>query len=383
MTNFANYADAAPAQFLYGLGRGPNWHDALGDVLIQLGDVSAEHRLGFVYLTEHFQKDLADIEVFLRQTTGVQHWVGSVGYGICACRRELFGEPGIAVLLAPLPEEAFRVFHLNGGGPHQAVDANKDWIERAFMPLILTHADAAAGDLPDHLKRLADLTGGYLFGGLSAGPGEAGQVADGVAGGISGVMISPEHTAMQTGLSQGCSPIGPARRVTASEGHVIFSLDDQPALEVLKKDIGPDLAEDLPKIAGRIFAALPVPGSDTGDYLVRNLIGIDTNNDLIAIGDTVGPGDSVMFCKRDRSTAVEDMERMLVDLKRRAGGKAIRGGIYVSCAARGPNQFDRQNTEMDMIERYLGEFPLIGFFANGEISSDRLYGYTGVLAVFL
>lgn len=383
MSEFGNPTHSAPAQFCYGLGQGRNWQDAMGSVLVQLGELRPEHRLGFVYLTEHFQHHLSDIEIFLRQTTGIQHWVGSVGYGICAGRKEVFGEPGIAVLAAPLPDEAFRVFQFGSTGPATTVEANKEWIDRAFMPVILTHADAAMGNLPSHLTALADSTGGYLVGGLSASPGEQAQLADGQAGGVSGVMISPEYAAIQTGLSQGCSPIGPNRYVTASDGHVIFSLDERPALEVLREDIGPELAKDLTRIAGQIFAALPVKGSDTGDYLVRNLIGIDPNNDVIAIGDTVAAGDRLMFCRRDRQTAVADMERMLSGLKRRAGGKAIRGGVYISCAARGPNQFDRANSEMDLIERHLGAFPLIGFFANGEINNDRLYGYTGVLSLFL
>jgi small ligand-binding sensory domain FIST len=36
-----------------------------------------------------------------------------------------------------------------------------------------------------------------------------------------------------------------------------------------------------------------------------------------------------------------------------------------------------------MIHETLGEFPLVGFFANGEIFNQRLYGYTGVLTLFL
>ena len=51
--------------------------------------------------------------------------------------------------------------------------------------------------------------------------------------------------------------------------------------------------------------------------------------------------------------------------------------------ARGPNQFGDDSDELKMITKELGEFPLVGFFANGEISNNRLYGYTGVLTVFL
>ncbi|RVU36541.1 histidine kinase [Hwanghaeella grinnelliae] len=375
-----------PGTFLYGVGKHDDWRNALADIIIQLGPIESQHRLGVIYLTEHFQKDLADIEVFLRQTTGVPHWVGAVGYGICAGRTEVFGEPGAAVLLLPIPEDAFRVFNVKDGCGDcvdSVIAANSDWIDAAMLPLILTHGDPTMGDLPNHLKCLAQKSGGYLFGGLNAMPGACAQIADGVARKLSGVMLSPSKVAMQTGLSQGCCPIGECHRVTAAEGHVIFSLDGEPALEVLKRDVGPDLANDLQQISGHIFTALPVRGSDTGDYLVRNLIGIDLNHEIIAIGEAVNAGDDLIFCKRDPQSAVEDMERMLLDLKRRAGGKAIRGGIYISCAARGPNQFSRKNTEMDLIERHLGSFPIVGFFANGEINSDRLYGYTGVLAVFL
>ena len=152
---------------------------------------------------------------------------------------------------------------------------------------------------------------------------------------------------------------------------------------MLKEDIGEVLARDLRKISGYIFAALPVPGSDTADYLVRNLTGIDQEAGAVAIGEMVDKGDPIMFCRRDPDTAVEDLKRMLNDLKRRAGGNPIKGGLYFSCVARGPTQFGPESADLGMIRDELGEFPLTGLFANGEISNDRLYGYTGVLALFL
>jgi small ligand-binding sensory domain FIST len=76
------------------------------------------------------------------------------------------------------------------------------------------------------------------------------------------------------------------------------------------------------------------------------------------------------------------MKRMLGGLAKRAGG-AIKGGVYVSCIARGPNLFGAEAQELGLIAETLGEFPLVGFFANGEICRDRLYGYTGVLTLFL
>ena len=96
----------------------------------------------------------------------------------------------------------------------------------------------------------------------------------------------------------------------------------------------------------------------------------------------VSDGDAVLFCRRDPTSAAADLQRMLADLKRRAGGTP-RAGLYFSCVARGPNLFGESSQELRMIRDALGAFPLAGFFGNGEIAHDRLYGYTGVLALFL
>ena len=39
--------------------------------------------------------------------------------------------------------------------------------------------------------------------------------------------------------------------------------------------------------------------------------------------------------------------------------------------------------ELKLIAEQLGDFPLAGFFANGEFYPGRLYSYTGVLPLFL
>jgi small ligand-binding sensory domain FIST len=126
-----------------------------------------------------------------------------------------------------------------------------------------------------------------------------------------------------------------------------------------------------------------VAGSDTGDYLVRNLTGIDPGKGWLAIGAQVETGDRIMFTRRDRQGAEQDLQRMLDDLARRAGGQPIKGGVYCTCVARGPNLFGDDSEELKAIRATLGDFPLVGFFANGEICNNRLYGYTGVLALFL
>ena len=115
--------------------------------------------------------------------------------------------------------------------------------------------------------------------------------------------------------------------------------------------------------------------------MVRNLVGIDPEQKLIAIGDLASPGGEIMFCRRDGNSAREDLQRMLADIGRRMGA-APKGAVYYSCLGRGRYQFGDDSDELKLIRDQLGDIPLVGVFANGEIFHNRLYGYTGVLTVF-
>jgi len=113
------------------------------------------------------------------------------------------------------------------------------------------------------------------------------QYADGATeGGVSGVAFS-DQVAVATRLTQGCAPVGPEHTITDARHNILISLDGRPALDVFREDIGRELASNLSLVAGRIFAGLPVEGTDTGDYVVRNLVGLDSAHKLVAIGENV------------------------------------------------------------------------------------------------
>jgi len=372
-----------PTDFLVAHASAPKWQDAAAEIILGLKPLTTEHRLGFLYVTDAFADSLKEISIFLRQMTGVPHWVGTVGFGICAPGKEYFSEAAMAAMVAPIPEDAFRVFNGITEDIGPTVASVSAWLGDV-PPLIVTHADPRNEHVPQIIEDLSRETDGFLIGGLTASSGAHPQLADDVAEGeVSGVMISLEAVPVAAALTQGCSPIGEVHRITAAEENILIEIDGRPALDVFKEDIGEILARDLSKVSGYIFAALPVSGSDTGDYLVRNLTGIDPEQSLIAIGEYVNAGDPIMFCRRDHDSAVQDMRRMLGDLRKRAGDAPIRAGLYFSCCARGPNQFGDDSEELSLISEELGNFPLVGFFANGEISNNRLYGYTGVLTLFV
>ena len=365
-----------------------DWGRLAMDCIAQLGPAADRADLGFVYVTDALAGHLPQIVALLRQSSGVKTWTGTVGVGIAASGVEYFDRPALAVLVASLPPDAWRLIP-NVERDSSPLDAVKAWAQAQAAgplsgpPLGVVHADPRNPHLPQIVSGLADAVSGFLVGGLASSRGAMDQVAghEVVHGGVSGVLFAPE-IAVATGLSQGCSPIGPTRTVTAARQNVLFEIDGRPALDVFKEDIGEVLARQLQKVAGYVHAAFPVTGDDTGDYLVRNLVGIDPERGWLAVGERVSAGDRILFVRRDRAAAEEDLVRMVRRLKRGVAG-APKAGLYFSCVARGPNMFGPRSAELNILRRELGDFPLVGMFCNGEISKNRLYGYTGVLTLFL
>lgn len=367
------------APFLFAHCAGDDAEGLVQTCLEQLGPVPEEARLGFVYLTDALTGEAAEVVEALRRETGVPHWTGTVGIGVSASGQEYYDGPALSTLVMCLPRETFQMVHA-GERIGETGNKTQQWgqgDETAYFGVV--HGD------PRHPALLQDLAserpGAFLVGGLSSSHGEPIQIADrAVSGELCGVLFAPQIPVV-TGHTQGCTPIACQHTITACERNILIELDGRPALEVFQEEIGEVLAKDLSRVAGYIFAGLPVPGSDTRDYLVRNLIGIDPHRGLLAIGERLNPGEALMFCRRDGNSAREDMRRMLEDIRRRLSAPP-RGALYYSCLGRGRHQFGEGSEELKLIQETLGDMPLAGFFANGEIFHNRLYGYTGVLSVF-
>ena len=95
-----------------------------------------------------------------------------------------------------------------------------------------------------------------------------------------------------------------------------------------------------------------------------------------------GVEDGLGVAGGDLATLEHQIHRRLEDLRERAGG-VPRAALYFSCVARGRHLFGPKSEELQLIRETFGDIPLTGFFANGEISNNRLYGYTGVLTLLL
>ena len=383
--------------FSFAISEADDWSSAAKELktALTLGpNQRLNAKLGWLYVTDTLAADFSSIVTHLKQTTGVDSWVGSVGMGVCwqdsAGRSgEAFGRAAAVAMISEHLTGSYHMLPKLCKSTSEIPGDTRGWIAATKPPLGVIHGDPMNEKVPSliealstELENTALEVPGFLVGGLSSSHGAHYQLAGTVmSGGLSGVLFAPE-VEVATGLTQGYSPVGPAHRITDCAENVVITLNGESALKVFKNDIGEVLAKDLSRIGGYIHAAFPIAGSDTGDYTVRNLVGIDPERGWLAIGGNIDLGDQLMFVRRDPEGAHEDLVRMVTELSNRLS-KPPRGGLYFSCVARGPNLFGHQGREMEIIGEILNDIPVVGFFGQGEISNNRLYGYTGVLALFL
>ncbi len=363
------------SRFVIGHAEARIWQDAARLVAEQLGDRD-EDDLGFLYVTDHLAEHLGDIASFLTGATGTLNWCGTVGIGICVTGKEYFDCPAIVAMTCSFPGASQTLFT----SMDEAITGYAEMGAGPSGSFCIVHGDPRREELMGDIPRLARDTDGFLVGGLTSSRSDFVQLAGRPSqASVSGLLMTGARVA--TGLTQGCSPLGGYHQVTHASENLITELDGKPAMDVFVETLADAGIMDLRMLSGALHVAFPVTGSDLGDYLVRNLVGLDPDEGTIMIGDNAQAGDAIMFCKRDQHAAETDLRRMLHDLKARALRPV--GGLYFSCLARGPGMFGKEGREMEIIKEDLGDLPIVGFFGNGEISFDRLYAYTGVLTLFL
>ena len=419
--------------FPYGHATHPQWQMAAGLVLAQLRALMAlpayanAPSLGLLYITDHYATQAQDILDFVAgELPEITDWAGTVGIGIASNNVEYFDEPALAVMLCELPSDQYRVF--SGVAPLPVVGVSHFQAHTA-----LVHADSGTPDVAELIDEMAQRTSsGYVFGGLASSRGSSVQFAlsgngnvkgQGAAGGVfkgglSGVAFA-QGAALMSRVTQGCQPISREHEVTACDANVVTGLDGASALDVMLADLGVSLdspREALEKVRTtlvglRSFDAdlqdgrIHRPGQFSADVLVRHIIGLDPARKGIAIAELPQLGTKLAFCERNAVAARADLVRVCAEIREELEpeevslevanalsapeaesaphpARRIAGAIYVSCAGRGGPHFGAPSAELQIVRRALGDVPLVGFFAGGEIAGHHVYGYTGVLTVF-
>ncbi|MFM6986538.1 MAG: FIST N-terminal domain-containing protein [Hydrogenophaga sp.] len=419
-------------RFAFAHATHPQWRMAAALVLAQLRAQLAlpGHdripALGFLYITDHYAPDaqaiLALVSAELREVTD---WVGGAGFGIAATGVEYVDEPALAVMLCELGPDRFRVF--SGVAPLPAAAGAGGFVAHTAW----LHADPATPDLGELVGEVADRTvSGQVFGGLSSGRGPGVQFALGSGGtlrgqgaasgvfhgGISGVAFGPD-VALISRVTQGVQPIDRERVVTEVEGNLLLKLDDEPALDLLLREcrLSLERPEELVQTLRHRLVGLSAPDDRGGEAArtprrvreafgdnvsVRHIIGLDPGRRGVAVAAHPPVGTRLALCERSPQAARADLMRVCSEIREAlepeveelAPGacgegaappsRTMVGALYVSCTGRGGAHFGGPSAELNIVRHALGDVPLVGFFAAGEIAHRQVHGYTGVLLVF-
>ena len=423
--------------FPYAHATHPQWPMAAALVLAQLRAQMALHgyasspTLALLYITDRYADVAQDIlDHLAAELPLVTDWSGTVGLGLVSNNVEYWDEPAMAVMLLELPSDQYRVF--SGVAP----------LGLGFEAhTALVHADPGTADVGELIAEMAARTdSNYVFGGLSSSRGKTVQFAVGgngnigghggargvFSGGLSGVAFGPD-VALVSRVTQGCMPVSKARQVTEADHNLVLALDGEPALQVMMRDLQISLDrphEALDVVRATLVGLIPEPEVRAGsaaravaktavrqtgnfgeDVLVRHIIGLDPARKGVALADRVEAGSQLVFCRRNVQAARADLTRICAEIREELEpheqaletahavqasalelaphpARRIAGAVYVSCTGRGGAHFGSPSAELQIVRRALGDVPLVGFFAAGEIAHHHLYGYTGVLTVF-
>lgn len=381
--------------------------DAQGEVFDalsqQLGDSRAD--LVLVFATMHHEAGLQQICAEVEAKLKPRVIIGCTCGGVIGVRHELQQGPGLSVLAGVMPGAALQGFSYEQFDWPAVLDtpsALRDTIDLSGDPndtgdgpcAILLLADPFSTPMVKLLPAFASAFGPVpVIGGMAGGakaPGQNRLVLNGAVmrEGAVGVAIGGAVD-LQTTVSQGCRAIGEPMLITRNHRHVVQELGGRNPLMAMRQMVARldpadrDLIQHNGLHIGRVINEYK-SRFGRGDFLIRNMVGVDADDGYIAIGDTrVRTGQTIQFHIRDAKSAEDDLRMMLAAQK--VHGDA-RGALLFTCTGRGHNLFDQPHADASMVHDALGEVPLAGCFCAGEIGpigdQSYLHGHTACLAVF-
>ncbi|ADB15048.1 domain of unknown function DUF1745 [Pirellula staleyi DSM 6068] len=354
--------------------------------------------LGLVFFSNHHAPEADFLAKKLCALLGTENLIGCSGESIVGTGVEVEGSPAISLWLASFATGTATPMYLHleqtaeGGvidGWPEAISG--EWSGDTFL-LLLGEPYSFPADLL--LERLnEDRAGVPVVGGMASGgdsPGEHRLILGPQTYAEGAVAVLIQNAAkLHTVVSQGCRPIGKPFIVTRAERNVIQELGGRPALLQLKElfDTLPTREQALVQRKlhlGRVVSEYR-DHFEQGDFLVRNVVGIDPQAGAIAIGDYIRVGQTVQFHVRDQDAADAELKQLLAVAKSGAAGVPV-GALLFTCNGRGSRMFKEPHHDAACIAEKLGDIPLAGFFAAGEIGpiggQNFVHGFTASIVIF-
>ncbi len=372
--------------------------ECVSSVRENLGANNAD--LTVVFVSGHFSAQYERIPGLLRDALGPTLLFGCSAGGVIGGGKEVENRPGFSLTVAHLPEVEMSPFHLEGedlpdmdAGPEAWEEALK--VPAGEDPRFLLLADPFSFPAQNFLMGMdyafsrSVKIGGMASGGQRQGDNalflgdkiyRSGTIGIGLRGNI----------AVDTVVAQGCRPMGPLMTITKSQQNLLAELDGRPPLEVLRECFSSASERDRELMQHSLFLGILMDDlvdiPQQGDFLIRNIIGLDARAGVMAIGEALREGQRVQFHLRDALTSAEDLSNLLTKYSDENTHGRPEGALLFSCLGRGEYLYGQPDHDTALFADKVGAIPLGGFFCNGEIGpvggTTFLHGYTSSFGIF-
>ncbi|MCH7738440.1 MAG: FIST C-terminal domain-containing protein [Chloroflexi bacterium] len=356
--------------------------------------------LAVAFISPHYEDSYDRVADLMAETLGAKHVFGCSGGGVIGNGMEIEQRAGISITAAILPKVDINPFHLQADRLPD-MDAGPDKWEDLF---------GVTADRDPHFVMLADpysfpvqdlLVGmDYAYpratkiGGIASGASREGGNAlflDGEVLRTGAIVLALDgNITVDTVVAQGCRPIGRPMHISKSQGNMLLELDDVPPMEVVRNMLRELPERDQELLRHSLFLGVVmdelIENPVQGDFLIRNVVGMDQKTGGLAIGEMLKEGQLVQFHLRDAETSADDLTAVLSRYAEEHRENDIPGALLFSCLGRGQYLYGRPNHDTDLFRDKLGDVPLGGFFCNGEIGpvsgTTFLHGYTSSFGLF-
>lgn len=388
-------ARGGSARSAVGIGR--DWRVALEMALDSIHDIVPDAI--FVFASASFEDDLPSIAEAVWHHGGSMIVIGCSSSGVIGRGAEMEHEPAVSLLALSLPGAILRPVRFTQGMLEDARDGSM--AERIGVDPLLVNgwiilADPFRMDGALLVERLnAAYPGLPVIGGLLA-PGH-GQRQTWVM--LNGRMYNDGGVGLSIGgdfdllpiVSQGCEPIGETWTITGVDEKWIETISNRPALQMLTDTLA-TLPAGMQQVArDQLVAGLAADeyreSFGRGDFLIRNIIGVQHESGAIALGARPRVGQTIQFQLRDAATADLDLTATLLEAQVRLAGREPVAGVLASCNGRGTELFGAPHHDAAAVERRFPGMPMAGLIAAGEIgpvgSKSFLHGFTSSLGLIV
>lgn len=354
----------------------------------------AKADLAIVFATINYQVEYQELYQAVQANSSCDELIGCSGMSVLTSAGEFEGEPAIAAMVLRAEELSAVSFAAQGTEPEISEQIQEQIPLAGDDSLLVIFPDIRAvnpAKLVDHIG--SDGAALPIVGAAVSGDGTGAQMyhwkgEQATEGGVTGVLLTGGFHA-EIGVAQGCQPIGKPREVTKVDGRVIFELDGEPALDSFKGTLQLLTQDDIRRSGGTVFVGIAMDAENRnptrGDFLIRNLMGVNEEHAAIAVSEEITEGQLVQFHLRNPAAAAEEIQAIIARLAERTQSQTPAFGLYFNCLGRGKGLYGSANHDISIIQDKFPGLPIIGFFGNSEFAPiggrNFAHAYTGVFVL--